>query len=143
VPIVVENQNARGKPHEDERTETAAILGRAEPGRDIFAGEPIKEIKSMSKQPEKEGDVPERAPKKISLVTLSTESVKAESAESSKVETPDATSTTSEKEKQEPLVVAVDGPEGAAAKKDTAGPLIVADAEAEKVAQELYPEAAS
>jgi biopolymer transport protein ExbD len=69
--------------------------------------------------------------------------VKAESAESSKVETPDATSTTSEKEKQEPLVVAVDGPEGAAAKKDTAGPLIVADAEAEKVAQELYPEAAS
>jgi hypothetical protein len=102
----------------------------------------------MSKQPEKEEDVPERAPKKISsVVTLSTESVpvKAESTESSKAETLDATSTTSEKEKekQEPLVVAVDGPEGAAAKKATAGPLIEADAEAEKVAQELYPEAAS
>ena len=85
----------------------------------------------------------ERAPKKISsVVTLSTESVKAERTESSKVETPDATSTASEKEKQEPLVVA-DGPEGAAAKKATAGPLVEADAEAEKVAQELYPEAAS
>lgn len=144
APIVVEDQNAQGKPHEDERTETAAVPGRAEPGRDIFAGEPIKDIKSMSKQPEKEEDVLERAPKKISsVVTMSTESVKAESIESSKVETPDATSTASEKEKQEPLVVAAEGPEGAAAKKATAGPLVEADAEAEKVAQELYPEAAS
>ena len=42
-------------------------------------------------------------------------------------------------------MVATDGPEGAA-KKATAcrsDPLIEADAEAEKVAQELYPEAAS
>ena len=40
-------------------------------------------------------------------------------------------------------MVAGDGPEGAAAKKATAGPLIEMDAEAEKVAQELYPEATS
>ena len=85
-------------------------------------GEPITEIESISKQPEKEEDVMERAPK-ISSVTLSTESVKAESTESSKVETPDAASTTSEMEKLEPLVVAADGPEGAAAKKATACPL--------------------
>ena len=43
VLIVVEDQNAQGKPNEDERTETAAIPGRAEPGHNI-AGVPIKEI---------------------------------------------------------------------------------------------------
>ena len=47
VAIVVEDQNAQGKPHEDERPETTAIPCRAEPGRDIFSGEPIQEIKSL------------------------------------------------------------------------------------------------
>ena len=66
--IVVEDQNTQGEPQEDERTETAAV-----------PGEPVKEIKSISKQPEKEDDVPERAPRKISsVVTLPTDSVEAE-----------------------------------------------------------------
>ena len=43
VLIVVEDQNAQGNPNEDERTKTAAIPGRAEPGHNI-AGVPIKEI---------------------------------------------------------------------------------------------------
>lgn len=98
------------------KTETPAITGRAEPGRDIFAGEPIKEIKKISKNPEK-ADLRGRAPKKTSaVVTSSTESVKAESTESSNVETPDTASATSQKEEPEPLV---DGPEGAAAMKTT------------------------
>ena len=44
APIVVKQKNAQGvvvnKPV------TSAVLGKGEPGQDIFAGEPVKEIKS-------------------------------------------------------------------------------------------------
>ena len=77
----------------------------------------------VSKQSEKEEDVLERASKKISPVAiLATESVEAESTESSKVETPDAAPTISEKEELDSLVVAADGPGGVAARKVTTCP---------------------
>ncbi|KAF8627686.1 hypothetical protein AX15_004295 [Amanita polypyramis BW_CC] len=116
--------------NQEQKTSTV-IGGQAEPGRDVFE-RPVKDIKSES------GDVPEAGnrdgegevggePKVISVITQPQPQVQVQ-----EVGTVGKEGKTDEEQKKA-------GDEDAGQKK-LAGPLGQAEAEAEKVAQELYPD---
>jgi len=143
--IVVEDklgQNANIPPAEEQHT--SIFVGKAEPGRDIFAGEPVKDIKSQSLPPPRPPPPAEEV-KEISSV-LTRHSIASESLMAQKQEGSSSLSTSSgvvgSTEAQGTVVkpAAVIGESDRGVKKP-AGPLVEAEVEADKVAQELYPEA--
>ena len=145
--IVVEDklgQNANIPPAEEQHT--SIFVGKAEPGRDIFAGEPVKDIKSQSLPPPRPPPPVEEV-KEISSVLTRHSIASAEKQEkggeyvqgSSSLSTSSGVGST---EAQGTVVkpAAVIGESDRGVKKP-AGPLVEAEVEADKVAQELYPEA--
>ena len=138
APIVVEDKNiqAAGAP---EKVETMADPGKAEPGRDIFAGEPLKDRKSSILPDQPLAAEPVREPKEISSVNVGALSSSSTSSTSGGTEEP-AGPTASASETATALSDMM--VEIAAAKKvQAAGPLGEAELEAQKVANELYPDA--
>ena len=131
-----------------EKIVTMADPGKAEPGRDIFAGEPVKEIKSdhLQGQP----PAPVREQKEISSVvvgtlpssstSLSSDSKPSSSLSSSSLSSDSSigadTSNSASETPAQPQTT-----EGAM-KPQVAGPIGEAELEAQKVANELYPDAA-
>ena len=149
APIVIEDKNIQAAaPHEN--VETMADPGKAEPGRDIFAGEPVNDIKSSNipvQPPE-----PVREQKEISSVnvgTMSSSSTSTSSSSDGTAEEPSgsATSTVAASETattQSDAATIIESSSVAAAaavKVQVAGPLREAELEAQKVANELYPDA--
>lgn len=132
-----------------EKIVTMADPGKAEPGRDIFAGEPVKEIKSdhLQGQP----PAPVREQKEISSVvvgtlsssstSLSSDSKPSSSLSSSSLSSDSSigadTSNSASGTPAQPQTTT----EGAV-KPQVAGPIGEAELEAQKVANELYPDAA-
>jgi dolichyl-phosphate-mannose-protein mannosyltransferase len=120
APIVVEG-NAAPKPPAAEHT--TVVVGKPEPGRDIFAGEPAKNVKSSDAGPPREPEMPKV--KVVSEVNTAT--------------TPAAT--TSVKDENPPA----SKDESTESREEAGGtpqyPLPEADALADKIAKELYPEA--
>jgi len=141
APIVVEQKNVQGV---GEEPVTSAILGKAEPGRDIFAGQPVKEIKSDTLVVDRKQE-PAELEKEISSVvappatTLESNEQGKEDGHSEKKnsETSPAPSTAQADNKK---VETTNVPAAAAAA--VPGPLGEAEVEAQKAAEELFPEAA-
>lgn len=125
-----------------ENAETMADPGKAEPGRDIFAGEPVKDIKS-SNAPVQPPEL-DREQKEISSVIVGTLSSSSASSTppSSKLES------SSDSSDESSAVASVASETMSTTEDDVvrpqaaAGPLGEAELEAHKVANELYPEAA-
>jgi len=133
---------------------TSAILGKPEPGRDIFAGEAVKEIKSDTLVVDRK-EVPLEVEKEISSV-VTPAATTAPGAQSNEIgkkednpesrknsETSTAASTSQgslikEKVADQKKAETKDAPDAAAAR----GPLGEAEAEAQRVAEELFPDAA-
>jgi dolichyl-phosphate-mannose-protein mannosyltransferase len=130
--------------------QTSAIAGKPEPGRDIFAGEPVKDIQS-----EKMSVVETPAlEKEISTVIIQPTTSVSESTVDGK-ETSEVSSSSEEGEGTESVDSASVGEDtessGSAEETETvssdippqkpAGPIAEADAEAERAAHELYPDA--
>jgi len=150
VPVVVEQkvQDAADKPM------TSVVLGKAEPGRDIFAGEAVKKAKSDTLVVDRK-EAPLEVDKEISSVVtlLATTTPGSQSNEMGKKEdhpesrksseTSTAASTaqdslTKEKIAGKKKAGIAEPPDAAAAH----GPLGEAEAAAQKVAEELFPDAA-
>lgn len=132
---MIEEKNVQSAIPDD--TVTIADPGKAEPGRDIFAGEPKKDIKSDGlpvQLPE-----PAREQKEISSVIIGTLTSSSASSSTSVSES-SLSSSDSSKGIEESSSVASETME--TAKPKAAGPLGEAELEAQKVANELYPEAA-
>jgi len=133
APIVIQDHNVQVAA--PEIAATIADPGKAEPGRDIFAGEPLKDIKSdnLPVQPPE----PIQEHKEISSVIVGTLSSTTDSSKSTDESSSAASETPSTAQSDTTTTT-----EGAAAKPQTAGPLGEAELEAQKVANELYPNAA-
>jgi dolichyl-phosphate-mannose-protein mannosyltransferase len=143
APIVVQDkfaQVADAPPPQNDHT--SVVVGMPEPGRDIFAGEPAKGIKSEirpSQPPPPQKEIssviseqtttsePEAAP------VSSLESTSSSSAKAASHSNPDTTSP------PEKLQDTTDG--DSEAKDKLAGPVGEAEAEADRAAKELYPDA--
>jgi len=120
APMVLEHQQDQAaEPH------TSVALHKAEPGHDIFAGEPVKDIKSDS--PQHQNQMEEVVEKEISSVASASASSTGDKVKSERVE---ATSSSASSTAQP-------------AAKAPAGPLDEIHAEAQKAAEELYPDAAA
>jgi dolichyl-phosphate-mannose-protein mannosyltransferase len=134
APIVIKDKNVQVAAA-PENAATMADPGKAEPGRDIFAGEPVKEIKSdhLPVQPPD----PVREQKEISSVIVGT------LLSSTAFSTSDSTSSNSESNSEPSSTASVEttATEGDSAKPQAAGPLGEEELEAQKVANELYPDA--
>ena len=146
-------------PPADSDTTTLAF-GQAEPGRDIFAGHPHDEIKSVEKDNEpKPEDKDEKA---ISSVNTNTESVTeaakvaepaTESTESSSTSseasssptvessTAETSSTESTSSSSESASSSTSADETPAHAHEHAGPKVEEEAEADRVREALYPDA--
>jgi len=119
--------------------------GKAEPGRDIFAGESVKDIKSntLPVQPPE----PVREQKEISSVNVGTLSSPSSSATATSDSTAEestgsaASSVASETTAKSDATIESTVAAAAAARVQAAGPLGEAELEAQKVANELYPDA--
>ncbi|KAF8189749.1 mannosyltransferase 1 [Pholiota molesta] len=153
--VIVGNKNAHGGQDQNEQT-SSAILGKAEPGRDIFAEAQEKDIKSDSfvfKKPDPESA---REEKEISSVIIgaSTTAKEAISEASSEASSESHTSVAASEETTETSAPAADSSpssskQDVSAKSESAvvapaaeaGPLGEAEAEAQKAAKELFPEA--
>ena len=128
APIVIEDKNIQAVAPEN--VKTIADPGKAEPGRDIFAGEPVKDIKSSSLPVQPSEHVREqKVISSVNVGTLSSSSSSSDGTEES------AASVASETAQSDTTI------ESAAAKVQAAGPLGEAELEALKVANELYPDA--
>ncbi|KAG2339152.1 hypothetical protein BDR05DRAFT_968238, partial [Suillus weaverae] len=147
--IVVEDKLGQDAiaPPEDEQS-TAVPIGAPEPGRDIFAKDKQKEIKSQMK------DVPvaNENQKEISVVTFEPTGAAPEVVAKGKVEVKvqeDSVSATGEPEEQaNPEVISIlekeieaELGEDVDAHRKPHGPLDHEEAIADQVAHELYPEA--
>ena len=130
APIVIQDKNVQVAAA-PENAATMADPGKAEPGRDIFAGEPVKDIKSdhLPVQPPD----PVREQKEISSVIAGTLL--------SSTAFPTSDSTSSNSESSPAASVETTATEGDSAKPQAAGPLGEEELEAQKVANELYPDA--
>jgi dolichyl-phosphate-mannose-protein mannosyltransferase len=151
--VIVGNKNPHGGQDQNEQT-SSAILGKAEPGRDIFAEAQEKDIKSDSfvfKKPDPESA---REEKEISSVIIgaSTTAKEAISEASSEASSESHTSVAASEETTETSAAAADSSsskQDVSAKSESAvvapaaeaGPLGEAEAEAQKAAKELFPEA--
>ena len=138
APIVIEDENIQAAA--PEKVETMADPGKAEPGRDVFAGEPVKDIKSNTVPIQPPEQVREQ--KEISSVIVGT--LTSSSSLSSTTSTSDATedstgsAASAASETAQPDTTTI---ESATAKVKVAGPLGEEELEAQKVANELYPDA--
>lgn len=134
APIVIQDKNLEAAVLDD--TVTIADQGKAQPGRDIFAGNPVKDIKSdtLPVQPPE----PVREQKEISSVIVGTLTSSSTSPSSDSGSLSSSSSSDSRKGTEESTSPAME----AEAAKQRAGPLGEAELEAQKVANELYPDAA-
>ena len=140
-----------------EKVETMADPGKAEPGRDIFAGEPEKDMKSSNIAFPPADSEHVREQKEISSVnvgiSLSSSSSSSSSSTATAPTTSDGTtegsdgsaaSETASATRSDSTIESTGGGGGggeSAAKVQVAGPLGEAELEAQKVANELYPDA--
>ena len=158
APIVVEDKNIQAADTAPEKIETMADPGKAEPGRDIFAGEAVKDIKS-SNVPVQPPAEPVREQKEISSVNFGVTSSSSSSSSSPSSSSSSSSSSTSDGSAEESASSAAStissetatdttsiesssSATAAAVKVPVAGPLGEAELEAQKVANELYPDAA-
>lgn len=133
APVVILDKNVQAAVPEN--VATIADPGKAEPGRDVFAGEPLKDIKSNSlpiQPPE-----PVREQKEISSVIVGALSSSSDSSTSS---SNDSSNDINESSSAAP-VASETITEDVTAKPQAAGPLGEVELEAQKVAKELYPDA--
>ncbi|KAF9027092.1 glycosyltransferase family 39 protein [Hymenopellis radicata] len=138
--MIVEDKPQEAAPAEH----TSVIVGMPEPGRDIFAGQPVKEVPSQPVPPQP--PVVEVEEKMISAVVQPPPEAEEIEKEKESVDAaaedpvPDAKEIPLPKEEDE-VVMAADRKADAEAKlPKEAGPLGEADAEADKIAHELYPD---
>ena len=118
-----------------EEEQTSIIAGKAEPGRDIFADNPAKDIQSQSVL------VTDTAPaveKEISTVIVQQTTSVSESA-IDRTETKGESSSQSTKDVEPGENIETSESENES--KPAAGPLDEAEAEAERAAHELFPDA--
>lgn len=131
---------------------TSIVLGKAEPGRDIFAGEPVKDIQSSHalKPP---ADAPPEIEKDISSVltfsSMSAVSSMQSEKDASGVAVGSSSAVTTDSTAQastSPSSSQVNSAEASTHVDDVQssplpeGPLLEAEAEAARAAKELYPE---
>jgi len=141
APIVIEDKNPQA-PAQNEQT--SAVMGKAEPGRDIFAGEIVKDIKSDSViAPAHDPEEVKEEKEVSSVIAGGLTSTTAAAGVGAEV---DSNATGGEKEKAKEEVKAKGNEDTTtattkAAAAAPAGPLGEAEAEAQKVAAELFPEA--
>ena len=126
---------------------TSAVLGKAEPGRDIFAGEAVKEIKSDTLVVDRK-QAPEELEKEISSV-VAPPATTAAGVESNEKGKEDISLEKKNSETSATPKTAQDSPAGKQAETTgvpaaaaAPGPLGEAEVEAQKAAEELFPEAA-
>ncbi|KII88012.1 hypothetical protein PLICRDRAFT_176752 [Plicaturopsis crispa FD-325 SS-3] len=140
--IVVEDKLAQDvdiPPPQDPETSTLA-LGQAEPGRDIFTGEPVKKVKSAAVQAQQE-----KVEKEIGFVGTHQESTIAESSEQQERNETVAHATASSGSTTASLASSITQastlePEVAASTTESAGPIGEDDAEADRVDADLFPD---
>ncbi|KAF8632407.1 hypothetical protein AX17_004848 [Amanita inopinata Kibby_2008] len=120
----------------DEQHTSTVIGGQAEPGRDIFH-QPVKDIKSKAPANGQADSNGEAEPRIISMITRP----QAESDSKEQMEG-DASTVASTADSQTKEKTEKEAGEGQPVLAKPAGPVGEAQAEAEKVAQELYPDAA-
>ncbi|KAF7965771.1 hypothetical protein HWV62_41964 [Athelia sp. TMB] len=118
---------------------TSVAFGQAEPGKDIFAGEPARDIKSdpgVILKPAGEEPVIEKvvSPAFQATIEAPASESKASAAES-------IASAVSSAEEVSQTASVIESTEGVAALKAPAGPLDEVAAEADRVAKDLYPDA--
>ena len=153
APIVIEDKNIQAAgAAAPEKVETIADPGKAEPGRDIFAGEAVKDIKSSNVKPPPE---PVREQKEISSVNVGVPLSPSSSSSLSSSSSTTIRDGTAEEFASSAAVASETGTAKSdattiesssssattAAKVQVAGPLGEAELEALKVANELYPDA--
>ena len=143
APIVIEDKiiQAAGEAAPD-NVETMADIGKAEPGRDIFAGEAVKDIKSSNVPVVVE---PVREQKEISSVnvgiSLSTATTSSRTSDGTVEESTGSAASVTASTQSDATIESNSAVAAAAAKLPAAGPLGEAELEAQKVANELYPDA--
>ena len=126
---------------------TSAVLGKAEPGRDIFAGEAVKEIKSDTLVVDRK-QAPEELEKEISSVVAlpATTAAGVKSIEKGKedvnLEKKNSETSATPKTAQDSPAGKQAETTGVPAAAAAPGPLGEAEVEAQKAAEELFPEAA-
>jgi len=146
APIVIEDKNIQEAAAAPKKVETMADPGKAEPGRDIFAGEPVKDIKS-SNVPVQPPAEPVREQKEISSVNVgisSSSSPSTSTRDGTAEESANSVTVASETATAQSDTTTIESSSataGANAKVQAAGPLGEAELEAQKVANELYPDA--
>ncbi|KAK0455735.1 glycosyltransferase family 39 protein [Desarmillaria tabescens] len=140
--IIVEDNAQEPEVINPEEHTTTIGVGKPEPGRDIFAGAPVKDVPSQpAKHVQQEMEISEE--KEISSVGQPTK-------EEAKTQIQTEEKVTVEKAEEKPVVkdedpappAAEPEPEPVPVAEKPAGPLGEADAEADKIAHELYPEEA-
>lgn len=139
---------------------TSIFVGKAEPGRDIFAGEPVKDIKSQA-VPEDQLPIGDKEissvllTQQITATALDSETTATEaqeesiaiplaaepSAEANAPTQQDLPADNATEMSTEDVASTEQYKEDSHVAKKPAGPLGEAEVEAEKVAQELYPDA--
>jgi dolichyl-phosphate-mannose-protein mannosyltransferase len=139
APIVVQDkfaQVADAPPPQNDHT--SVVVGMPEPGRDIFAGEPAKGIKSEVRPSQ-----PPPPQKEISSVmSEQTTTPESETTPVSTLESSDSNSATRSNPDTTSPEKQPETTDGNAEEKDKlAGPLGEAEAEADRAAKELYPDA--
>lgn len=149
APIVVQDNVAVPSEH------TTVDLAKAEPGRDIFAGEPPKDIKSDAPNPalpheEKEVSLVITQQSTSALASSETQKEKAEesastdssaASHSDEASIQDESSTDTQHHNVETTVTQTTAKGEDQENHKLAGPLVEAEAEADRAAHELYPDA--
>lgn len=129
-----------------DEVQTTIAFGKAEPGRDIFAGEPVKEIKSdhtTLAAPAEEKEISSVFSQSSMGAMLVDAEKKDESANSAASSTPERAASLSEEAEvriQTHPATASNSDEQTV-QKQPQGPLDEPAAEANRAAQELYPDA--
>jgi dolichyl-phosphate-mannose-protein mannosyltransferase len=145
APIIVDEPVAQAGPAEEH---TSIVAGKAEPGRDIFAGKPINDVQSSHVQHPPAADPP-AIEKDISSVLASSSAGVAASMQVEKgggvaEGSSSPASTVSDRQSTETASNHADTTETSTRVDDalaTVGPLLEAEVEANRAAKELYPEA--
>ncbi|TDL15831.1 hypothetical protein BD410DRAFT_732137, partial [Rickenella mellea] len=151
APIVVHDDNAGKAQQAPDSESTKAIGNQPQPGHDIFAEQPVKEIKSAAEIPdEPPTDVEEREVSTVMVNNAGQDTATTTSSSSSSSSTPPSTDiekahddkkgeNLSTEDTKTPAVDAENVGHGHAAKVKE-GPLQHDDAEAEAARNDLYPD---
>jgi dolichyl-phosphate-mannose-protein mannosyltransferase len=134
-PLVVVPDIEQGEKPKEEHTSIAE--GKPEPGRNVFEGEVVNDVKS---------EAPKHAPppadvKEISSVVTRESKASSDGDGNSSSSSSDSSTATSSSSSSTATSSVSDMPRTDERKKKPAGPLGEAEAEAEKAASELYPDA--